>query len=313
MQQCKLITKKQTGIALIMVLLVVALVTIMVTGIAAKQNISTRRTQNILYSEQGYMYLLGAEDWAKSILIQDAKDNKTDSLDDNWATKLPPIPVEGGTIQGTIEDLQGRFNLNSLIKGGNPDQNSIKVFRNLLVEHDIEDSLVDALVDWLDEDLDSTVPAGAEDGEYLNNPVPSRAANRLMASASELTLVKGFDIKMYNKISEFIVALPETTQLNINTANAMQLSMLSNQISLSEAEDIVKNRDSAGYKSADEFLATDSLKGKNINKELISVTSNYYLLKARSVIGSLKSDLYSVLYRDSEGGIKVLLRSQRRI
>ena len=313
MRQNKVTSQKQSGIALIMVLLVVALVTIIATGIASKQNISTRRTQNLLYSEQGYMYLLGAEDWAKTILVQDSKDNKTDSLDDNWATTLPPIPVEGGTIQGTIEDLQGRFNINNILKASNPDQNNIIIFKNLLIEHDIDDGLVDALVDWLDEDLDSTVPNGAEDGIYLSNVTPSRTANHLMASATELTLVKGFDYKKYNEISEYIVALPEATTININTANAMQLSMLSNQVSLSEAEDIIKNREKSGFKTVDEFLALNSVKGKTISKEVLSVTSNYFLLKARSVIGSLKSELYSVLYRNSKGEVKVLLRSQRRI
>lgn len=313
MRQYKLINKSQAGIALIMVLLVVALVSIIATGIASKQNLSTRRTQNLLYSEQGYMYLLGAEDWAKNILAQDFKDNKTDSFNDDWATNLPPIPIEGGTIQGKIEDLQGRFNINSLLKAANPDQVSIKVFRNLLISNDIDDKLSDAVVDWLDADLDSTVPDGAEDGDYLNNAIPSRAANRLMVSASELIVVKGFDNEKYSKLSPYLVALPEATTININTASAMQLSMLSSQVSLSEAEDIIKNRDKSGFKSVDEFMSLDSVKGKNISKDLVSVSSQYYLLKARSVIGNLKSELYSIMHRDNQGKIKVLLRSQRRI
>lgn len=313
MKKYKLKIQNQTGIALIMVLLVVALVTIIATGIASKQNISTRRTQNLLYNEQAYMYLLGAEDWAKNILAKDFKDNKTDSFDDDWAAELPPIPIEGGTIQGKVEDLQGRFNINNLLKATNPDQENIKVFRNLLIENNIDDNLTDAVVDWLDSDLDSTVPAGAEDGDYLNNAISSRAANRLMVSASELSIVKGFDNKKYKKISSYIVALPESTALNINTANAMQLSMLSNQVSLSEAEDIVKERDKSGYKSVAEFMALDSVKGKNIHKNLVTINSSYYLLKARSIIGNIKSELYSILYRDDKGEIKVLLRSQRRI
>lgn len=313
MRYNKMRNKKQTGIALIMVLLVVALVSIIATGIASKKNLSTRRTQNMLYNEQAYMYLLGAEDWAKNILTQDFKDNKTDSFDDNWAVELPPIPVEGGTIQGKIEDLQGRFNLNNLIKASNPDQENIKVFRNLLIENGIDDKLTDAVIDWLDSDLDATVPTGAEDSEYLNNAIPSRSANRLMASASELTLVKGFDNKKYTKLSAYIVALPESTTLNINTANAMQISSLSNQISITDAGDIIKQREKSGYKTIDEFLALNSLKGKKISKELISVTSSYYLLKARSIIGNARSELYSIMYRDNKGTIKVLLRSQRRI
>ncbi len=313
MQQRRLFIKQQAGIALIMVLLVVALVAIMATGIASKQKLSMRRTGNLLNSEQAYMYLLGAEDWAKNILAQDFKDNKTDSFDDDWALELPPIPVEGGTIQGKVKDLQARFNINNFLKAGKPDKDSITLFKNLLNENNIEAEITDAIIDWLDADLDATIPAGAEDGDYLNAKVSYRAANRLMASASELVMVKGFNYKNYKKIAPYIIALPVFTPLNVNTADAMQISMLSNQISLTEAKDIIKERSKSGYKSVDEFIKQDALKGKIIAKSLLSVRSEYFLLQARSVIGNVRSELYSVLYRDTGGKMKVLLRTQRRI
>ncbi|VAW91780.1 General secretion pathway protein K [hydrothermal vent metagenome] len=313
MQQRRIHKNQQAGIALIMVLLVVALVAIMAAGIASKQQLSTRRTGNLLNNEQAYMYLLGAEDWAKNILAQDFKDNKTDSFDDDWAVELPPIPVEGGTIQGKIKDLQARFNINNFLKAGNPDKDSIALFKNLLNENNIDIEVTDAIIDWLDENLDSTIPAGAEDGDYLNNAISYRAANRLMASASELIMVKGFDYKRYKKIAPYIIALPIFTPLNVNTASAMQISMLSNQISLVEAKNIISERNKSGYKSVDEFIKQDALKGKKITKIQLSVNSEYFLLQARSIIGSARSELYSVLYRDKNGKIKVLLRTQRRI
>ena len=313
MQQRKLPTNQQTGIALIMVLIVIGIIGIMAANILSKQQLSTRRTENLRNSEQAYMYLLGAEDWAKNILAQDFKDNKTDSFDDDWALELPPIPVEGGTIQGKLKDLQARFNINNFLKAGNPDKDSIALFKNLLNENNLEIETTDAIIDWLDADLDSTIPAGAEDGDYLNNTVSYRAANRLMASASELVMVKGFNYKSYKKIAPYIIALPVFTPLNVNTADAMQISMLSNQISLTEAKDIVKERSKSGYKSVDEFIKQDALKGKKIAKSLLSVNSNYFLLQARSVIGGVRSELYSILHRDRDGKMKVLLRTQRRI
>jgi len=308
-----LIIKQQTGIALIMVLLVVALIAIMATGMATKQKLSTRRTSNLLNNEQAYMYLLGAEDWAKNILAQDFKDNKTDSLGDDWAISLPPIPVDGGTIQGKVTDLQARFNINNFLKAGNPDQASILIFKNLLNEKDIDTRTTDAIIDWLDTNLDSTVPSGAEDGDYLNQQIAYRTANRLMGSASELVMVKGFGYKIYKRIAPYIVALPVYTPINVNTAGAIQLSMLSNQISVTDAEEIIKERGKLGYKSIEDFVGQDALKGKKFDKTLISVSSQYFLLQARSVIGSVRSELYSVLYRDTNGKMKVLLRTQRRI
>ncbi len=318
--------QQQQGIALIMVLLVVALVTIIATGIASKQKLSTRRTENLLNNEQAYMYLLGAEDWAKDILVDDARNNETDSLQDDLATKLPPIPVDGGTIQGSIEDLQAYFNINSIIDAaGKPVSESITVLKNLLREIDSQQSNVtipndieQAIVDWMDKDQDATPPNGAEDGEYLNRRIPYVTANKPMASTSELIKVNGFTFKTYDAISRYLVALPDSVNvINVNTANAMLISSLSNQISIAQAEDIVKSRDNKGFDTVDEFLEHPDVKGKNINRNLLDVKSSYFLLRARSIIGNSRSELYSVLYRKkadkNKVGIKVLLRSQRRI
>lgn len=318
--------EQQQGIALIMVLLVVALVTIIATGIASNQTLSTRRTGNLLNNEQAYMYLLGAEDWAKDILIQDAKNNDTDSLEDDWATKLPPIPVDGGTIQGSIEDLQAYFNINSIIdSAGKPVPGMIAVLKNMFNEINNQQSRVtipadvdQAIVDWMDKNQDALPPNGAEDGEYLNRRIPYVAANRPMASTSELIKVNGFSYKSFQEVSPYLVALPiSVNAININTANAMQLSSLSRQISFSQAEDIINNRDSKGYKTVDDFMNLPEIQGKNVDRNLLDVKSSYFLLRARSVIGNSRAELYSVLYRnkstDNNVGIKVLLRSQRRI
>lgn len=322
----KIDVKKQQGIALIMVLLVVALVTIIAAGIASNQKLSTKRTENILNNEQAYMYLLGAEDWAKDILITDAKDNDTDSLDDNWAAKLPPIPIDGGTIQGSIEDLQAYFNINSIVdSAGNPVAENIKILKNLVLEINNQQSNVvipndidQAVVDWLDKNQDALPPNGAEDGEYLNKRIPYVTANKPMASTSELIKVNGFSYKIYSEMSSYVVALPASvTTLNVNTINAMQISSLSNQISFEQAKDIIKSRDRKGYKTVDEFLDNPDVKNKNVNRNLLDVKSSYFLLRARAIIGKSRAELYSILYRNKAGKnnieIKVLLRSQRRI
>jgi len=318
--------KQQQGIALIMVLLVVALVTIIAEGIRSNQELSTRRTENLLNNEQAYMYLLGAEDWAGEILIQDAKDNKTDSLDDKWAAELPAIPVRGGVIKGSIEDLQARFNINSIIdNAGNPNAANILLLQNLVEEINNQQSEVliptdidQAITDWLDSNEEAIPPNGAEDGEYLNRPIPYVAANGLMANPSELIKVNGFNYNMYSEIAPYIVALPNrATLLNINTADAMQISSLSKQIILSQAKDIIKSRDKKGYKTLDEFLDDPKVKGRNIAKTLIGLKSDFFLLKARAIIGNSRAELYSILYRSIEANnkasVKVLLRSQRRI
>ena len=44
------------------------------------------------------------------MLKEDKRKTSIDTLDEDWAVELPPTLVEGGSISGSIEDLQGRFN-----------------------------------------------------------------------------------------------------------------------------------------------------------------------------------------------------------
>jgi len=317
---------KQHGIALIMVLLVVALVSIIAVGIATNQQLNTKRTENLLNNEQAYMYLLAAEYFAKDILIEDALNNSTDSLDDIWARETAPIPVEGGLVQGEIEDLQSFVNINSLVDGnGQINANQLAVLRNLINELSsqqpeivIPDNYQQAIADWIDSDLDARAPGGAEDGEYLNKTLPYIAANQYFTNKSELILVNGFNYINFSQLSPYITALPDTVStINVNTADAMLISSLSNQISFNDANEIIKARPQKGYADNAAFLNLPEVKNKNVNPDLITVRSDYFLLTAHAIIGSSKSNLYSLLYRESTGNnqyqVKVLLRSQRRI
>ena len=219
---------RQTGIALIMVLLVVALASIITVSMASRQHVDVRRTVNMLDHEQAYMYLLAAEDWAMRILKEDLDDNDIDTLDDVWAKELPPIPVEGGNISGKLEDLQARFNLNSVIEGDGVNNDNYMVLKRLLRQKidDFQDTSAAAIVDWIDADQDAFGEGGAEDTFYLNKKVPYRTANQLISSSSELALINGFDYDKYEQVRDFIMALPTPTGININTASPEVLSSL---------------------------------------------------------------------------------------
>ncbi|NOX91397.1 MAG: type II secretion system minor pseudopilin GspK [Gammaproteobacteria bacterium] len=126
---------KQQGVALITALLVAALVTVVAVAMASRQQLDIRRTGNMLEADQAYMYALAAESWVSDMLKVDKQKTQIDTLTEDWAMKLPPIPIEGGVITGSVEDLQGRFNLNNLIEtnaAGNskPDQMQIKILRS---------------------------------------------------------------------------------------------------------------------------------------------------------------------------------------
>ena len=81
-----------------------------------KGYLDQRRSANTFALDQGFEVALGGEAWAADSLRRDKQQSsKTDDFTEEWATPIPPIPIEGGEFEGQLEDMQGRFNLNSLV------------------------------------------------------------------------------------------------------------------------------------------------------------------------------------------------------
>ncbi|SFR45262.1 type II secretion system protein K (GspK) [Pseudidiomarina maritima] len=110
--------KRQRGVALLMVLLVVALVSVMAVTLSGRLQTTVLRTANFQQAEQAYWYWLSAEEIVRELLQREISESdgvvhqqqmwyqqsKSDSI----------YPVDGGAIKGEIQDLQSCFNLNSL-------------------------------------------------------------------------------------------------------------------------------------------------------------------------------------------------------
>ncbi|MBF0565003.1 MAG: general secretion pathway protein GspK [Nitrospirae bacterium] len=78
--------------------------------------------------------------------------------------------------------------------------------------------VVDSINDWIDRD-DSPRLNGAESGYYLSFGFKYRPRNSQLLYLRELTLVRGIDEDLYEKLSQYITILP-TTGFNPNTASA---------------------------------------------------------------------------------------------
>jgi general secretion pathway protein K len=219
--------RRMRGVALIIALVVVALATILATRIGAQGALDQRRGATLLAQEQAFEVALGAETWAIEILREDAANSKRDSLDEAWATPVPPIPIEGGSVQGQLEDLQGRFNLNNLVKpDGSKNQLAFDQFLRLLQALQLEPKWASLALDWIDPDTVVDGVDGAEDGVYLGQSPPYRAANHPITSTSELLALPGFGIERYRKLAPFVAALPVGTPLNVCTASGVVLDSL---------------------------------------------------------------------------------------
>ncbi len=230
----------QRGVAIITAMLVVALGTITVVAITSRQQLDLQRERNEALIQTARSFAISGERFAAALLFRDVEDGlreNTDSLDDDWAQTIPPIPIDEMAMQGCIVDMQGRFNLNNLVnEEGVAIEAQVGILTRLLGELNIDQVKAQAIVDWVDADFDATVPDGAEDDYYTGQEPAYRAKNGVFAAVTELQLVKGFSPSVeeeredYELLLPHIATLPTTsglTTINVNTATPEVIAAIS--------------------------------------------------------------------------------------
>lgn len=301
-------SSSQRGVALVMAIIVVAIGTMIAVNLIWRGTLDLRRTESALAADQGLMYVQGAEAWAADILRQDLVDSpESDHLGEQWAIELPPLPVDGGSITGRLEDLQGRFNLNNLI-GADGKESALarRQFERLLVSVEADPALAGAVIDWLDPDTELRFPSGGEDVVYSDGDPPYRTANSMITSTSELMAIAGFDRDTYRRLAPYITVLPQGTKLNVNTASDVVLASLSDDIDISTATSLVEQRGEAEF--VDINGTFEGLVEPDVLKEIDGV-SEHFLLTATVTLGKNQLTMRSVLQRDRSGITRAVFRS----
>lgn len=296
----------QSGVALITAMLIVALAT-MLTGAAVwDYHLDQRRTESLLYTELALNYGIGAENWSARILIEDAEDGKVDHPGEVWATNLPPLPIDGGTVDGALIDLQGRFNLNNLVDSdGRTDRAAVEQLERLLQALDLDRRWAGIMADWIDSDIEPNFPDGAEDSTYLGQQPPYRPPNTLITSISEFYALPEMDRSIFDVLAPHVSALPRGSAINLNTATVPVLMSLSDNMSASDAVTIVDDRPEDGW---EQVADVEDLLPEDVTSA-VSVDSRYFRLAVRVNIGSVEFTMYSLLEREGSGSVRTLLRS----
>ncbi len=307
--------RRQTGIALITAILVVALASIAAAAILTSSNIAIHRTATLQDTEKAWWYASGVETWVKSILERDLDLNQTDSLKDIWAQPVDYLPTDEGFLRGAVTDLNGRYNLNNLgVQNPQAYQKQVEIWVRLLANLEMTDAfrargLASAIRDWIDADNEPTGFDGAEDSEYLGVNPPYRVANRPMTSISELLAIKGMDRELYVRLREVVSAVPQSgVPINVNTAPPAVLRALAvrpgPELELFERERIEKPAESV------EELGNRGVFGaQDAERSMMSVKSNFFMVRAEAFVGSGRIALYSFLYRPDQGKPAVYGRS----
>jgi len=240
----------QKGTVLVISVLIVAVITGLAIDFAARFQLSLSRAENRLVLMQINQLVFAMEHAAIFGLKEDKKsddedgNNEFDHLNEDWKTRelefqgsLQLLLGEQAEILSlSLEDAQGRFNLNQLagrqeqIDTSRPfeqryraqEKRFIRLLQTVpgdVVSSNEAEEIVQALLDWIDADNNTTGIGGAESDFYQSLDKPYSAANQNFTSVSELRQIKGITEEIYEYLRRVVSALPETNAvLNINTA-----------------------------------------------------------------------------------------------
>ncbi|QKX18245.1 type II secretion system minor pseudopilin GspK [Microbulbifer sp. YPW1] len=234
--------KRQRGVALITVLLVMVIAVAAVTHAVTRNRLAISRTSAILANTQLAEFVHGAEAWAIIALEQDFADDLTaaaasDNLQEPWAQKMLEFNPGNGKIRIRIKDLQSCFNVNNLTesraggagsRGGSGAAGSgySSVLQRLVRNLGGRNETALAIVDWIDPG-DTPLASGTEDTGYLGLEVAYRTPDTFITDVSELSAGQGIEPEEWRAIEPELCALPESsTKVNVNTASEALLSAM---------------------------------------------------------------------------------------
>ena len=323
---------RQRGVAIITALLVVTIAATISVTISTRLQLDVRRTGNLITIDQGYYYALFAEDYSLTLIKDQEKfDVLVDSLREFGHFKQV-FPVEGGTVEGKVTDLNSCININALMNGAAVDPVMEDRLKRLLNNAGISGNPTQAIADWIDRGVtdSTTTPDGAEDGYYMNLEKPYRTANSPLYSVSELRLVRGFEenesydavLRLSKNFSEnekfpaapSLCALSANSKsINVNTATAEVLQSLDSGMTPAIVENIMQQRIQSPYNNIADFTSSSNLATIIKSTDHLVTESEYFLLRTRAEIGQANMIMYSIIYRDASGKAEVVYRTQRTL
>ena len=251
---------RSRGVALITVLLVFALVAVIATEMLHRSQLSLRSVGNLIETRQAYYYALGGEAVARQLLAKDAIEHgDIDTLSEPWAqTKdQQPFEIDSGSMQIEINDLQGRFNLNSVTNA-----DGLMQFTNLLKAQQLNPNYAKEWQRWIS---DKSVSENEEDPDASS----TMAAGQPEADISALRLLPSMQPQDYAKLAPHVAVFPSSNgsdnpKININTADDVVLQAIASPTITAQ---ILAKQKTGGYK-----VVTDA----GVDAAVASVNSNFF-------------------------------------
>jgi len=292
---------EEKGVALVMVLSLLALVGAWATSSLREDELAISRAENEKLAARAWMAVESAQALAISVLREDAKASDIDSLDEVWAQPAPDYPVDEGVVSGSIHDANRYVNLNDLVGvDGHRQDEAVALVKRLFARVGVASGLVDALADWMDADHVPQGIGGAEDAAYFDRDY--RVKNAPLDRMEELLLVVGFDSDALARLRPVAAVWPSVGKslININTAPKDVLLSLAENIPVSDVDSILARRREKAFVKVTE-LTSDPVYASwmpRVDVARLTVVSRAFFVRSVARFGRIRWAEEALLSRD---------------
>jgi len=286
-------------------MLVVALATITASQFLIRSHLETRRIENLALIGQARWLLRAGEQWAATVLWNDARQSSVDHAGEVWAKEMPPVEMEGYRLRGRIQDQDGRFNLNNLVRDGVIVPAQLAVFVRLLQHLQLQPDLAFAVADWLDADDVAFDGTGLESKAYHQSGQSALPPNRPLVSLGELAPARGMTPDVIAQLRPYVTLLPESIRVNLNTAPPELIAALAPELRLDEAYALVTRRERAHFRNFGDVVHALPA-GTTLDTNLVAFASRYFHVTAYARHGRVAL-VSQALFRRENGKFPTLV------
>ncbi|RYF43466.1 MAG: general secretion pathway protein GspK [Comamonadaceae bacterium] len=306
---------RQRGAAILMAMLTVTLVATFAAAALWQQWRSVEVEAAERNRVQAAWVLVGALDWSRLILREDARSGGVDHLAEPWAVPLQEARLatflaadksgttdaladtENAFLSGQIIDLQSMLNVNNLLEAGRISETGLRSFRRLFEQLGLPAEQLSGF---------------AENLRFASDiSTDNRSAGQapLMPQRVEQLVWLGLPAETVSVLRPYVTVLPAQTRVNLNTASAEVISAAVNGLSLAEAQRLVAERAGAHFRTISDASRLVAGHEQAFNEGTVDVSSRFFEVHGRLRLDKTVVDERSVLQRDG-WNVKTLQRER---
>ncbi len=298
--------RRQAGAALLAAMLTVMLVATFAAAALWQQWRASEVESAERARVQAAWVLVGALDWSRLILGEDARAGGVDYLGEPWAVPLEEARLTSflsadknvasddlaglpdAFLSGHIVDAQSKLNVLSLVDGGKPVPASVATFTRLF-------SLLGLPLGELSQMTSGLTRALSTGGDTSDGDLGS--APLMPQEVSQLVWL-GLSSSTAAALEPYVTVLPVPTTLNINTASAEAISASMPSLSIADARQLVERRTRAYFKDLNAANAALPSGGAPFNAAQHGVGTRFFEVYGRLRLDRTWVEEHSLVQRD---------------